>query len=62
MDATTRRTGLVVSAACTEHLTGAGRAEIIGAFRDRLVSTLEGGYNLAGLAAAAASHVKALVA
>lgn len=28
----------------------------------RLVSTLEGGYNLAGLAAAAASHVKALMA
>jgi acetoin utilization deacetylase AcuC-like enzyme len=51
-------------------LTDADFAELTGILKEiaarhaggRLVSTLEGGYNLAGLAAAAASHVKALMA
>ncbi|MGB8854974.1 MAG: histone deacetylase [Pirellulales bacterium] len=51
-------------------LTDADFAELTGIVKEiaarhaggRLVSTLEGGYNLAGLAAAAASHVRALMA
>lgn len=51
-------------------LTDADFAELTGIMKEiaarhaggRLVSTLEGGYNLAGLAAAAASHVQALMA
>jgi len=69
-------TGIASSPDCTAHLTGPGHPEQparVTAIVDRLstgdtplskaslVTTLEGGYNLAGLAAAAASHARALL-